>query len=67
VSESREGDGEASGDSAQNPALEAELKSATTATYAGLDAVIVNGTVLHQNGRDRVAPDGKLLRNGRAG
>ncbi|HEV8028075.1 MAG TPA: amidohydrolase family protein [Stellaceae bacterium] len=37
---------------------------------SGIDAVIVNGTVLRQNGRDRVAPDGKLpgklLRNGRA-
>jgi N-acyl-D-amino-acid deacylase len=37
---------------------------------AGIDAVIVNGTVLRQNGRDRVSPGGKLpgklLRNGRA-
>jgi N-acyl-D-amino-acid deacylase len=37
---------------------------------SGIDAVIVNGTVLRQNGHDRVAPDGrlpgKLLRNGRA-
>jgi N-acyl-D-amino-acid deacylase len=38
---------------------------------SGIDAVIVNGTVLRQNGHDRAATDGKLpgklLRNGRAG
>ena len=37
---------------------------------SGIDAVIVNGAVLRQNGRDRVSPNGKLpgklLRNGRA-
>jgi N-acyl-D-amino-acid deacylase len=37
---------------------------------SGIDAVIVNGAVLRQNGRDRVSPGGKLpgklLRNGRA-
>jgi N-acyl-D-aspartate/D-glutamate deacylase len=37
---------------------------------SGIDAVIVNGTVLRRNGRDAVASDGalpgKLLRNGRA-
>jgi N-acyl-D-aspartate/D-glutamate deacylase len=37
---------------------------------SGIDAVIVNGTVLRQNGHDRVLVDGrlpgKLLRNGRA-
>jgi N-acyl-D-aspartate/D-glutamate deacylase len=37
---------------------------------SGIDAVIVNGTVLRQNGRDRVPATGKLpgklLRNGRA-
>jgi N-acyl-D-amino-acid deacylase len=37
---------------------------------SGIDAVIVNGTVLRQNGRDRIAAGdklpGKLLRNGRA-
>ena len=38
---------------------------------SGIDAVIVNGTVLRRNGRDALAPDGnlpgKLLRHGRAG
>ena len=37
---------------------------------SGIDAVIVNGTILRRNGRDAVAADGKLpgklLRNGRA-
>ena len=36
----------------------------------GIDAVIVNGTVIRQNGQDQVAPGsrlpGSLLRNGRA-
>jgi N-acyl-D-amino-acid deacylase len=38
---------------------------------SGIDAVIVNGTVLRRNGSDALAPDGKLpgrlLRNGSAG
>ena len=36
----------------------------------GIDAVIVNGTVIRRHGTDTVSPDaklpGKLLRNGRA-
>jgi hypothetical protein len=40
------------------------------ADASGIEAVIVNGTVVRRSGRDVVAPDGPLpgavLRNGRA-